>query len=100
MKAAIYARVSTKDQDNENQLIQLRQFAVSQGWELTREYCDEVSGSTSQRPQFLRMFEDASRHKFEVLLFWSLDRLSREGVLETLQHLNRLPKLFRSVMFS
>jgi len=36
------------------------------------------------------MFRDASRRKFDVLLFWALDRLSREGVLETLQHLNRL----------
>src|SRR5437016_678541 len=36
------------------------------------------------------MFEDASRRRFDVLLFWALDRLSREGVLETLQHLNRL----------
>ena len=90
MKAAIYARVSTKDQDNQNQLLQLRQFAGSQDWEVTAEYCDEVSGSTSQRPQFVKMFEDASRHRFDVLLFWSLDRLSREGVLETLQHLNRL----------
>jgi DNA invertase Pin-like site-specific DNA recombinase len=36
------------------------------------------------------MFKDASQRRFDVLLFWSLDRLSREGVLETLQHLNRL----------
>src|SRR5215471_3676395 len=36
------------------------------------------------------MFQDASQRKFDVLLFWSLDRLSREGVLETLQHLQRL----------
>lgn len=36
------------------------------------------------------MFRDATQRKFEVLLFWALDRLSREGVLETLQHLNRL----------
>src|SRR5260370_42115076 len=36
------------------------------------------------------MFKDASQRKFDVLLFWALDRLSREGVLETLQHLNRL----------
>jgi DNA invertase Pin-like site-specific DNA recombinase len=36
------------------------------------------------------MFTAASQHKFDVLLFWSLDRLSREGVLDTLQHLNRL----------
>lgn len=36
------------------------------------------------------MFEDASRRQFDLLLFWALDRLSREGVLETLQYLNRL----------
>lgn len=36
------------------------------------------------------MFEAASQRKFDLLLFWALDRLSREGVLETLQHLNRL----------
>jgi DNA invertase Pin-like site-specific DNA recombinase len=36
------------------------------------------------------MFKAASQRKFDVLLFWLLDRLSREGVLETLQHLNRL----------
>jgi DNA invertase Pin-like site-specific DNA recombinase len=36
------------------------------------------------------MFEDAAERRFDLVLFWSLDRLSREGVLETLQHLNRL----------
>ena len=36
------------------------------------------------------MFQDASQRKFDALLFWSLDRLSRQGALETLQHLNRL----------
>ena len=90
MRAAIYARVSTRDQDCQNQLHQLRQFAGTQGWALVSEYFDEVSGSTADRPQFQAMFLAASRRQFDVLLFWSLDRLSREGVLETLQHLNRL----------
>ena len=36
------------------------------------------------------MVQDASQRKFDVLLFWALDRLSREGALETLQHLQRL----------
>jgi DNA invertase Pin-like site-specific DNA recombinase len=89
---ALYARVSTKDkgQDTENQLCQLRQFAATQGWTITQEYVDRETGGTSDRAQFQAMFADASRRKFDVLLFWSLDRLSREGVLETLQHLNRL----------
>src|SRR6201987_1291373 len=90
MKVAIYARVSTTKQDNENQLGQLREFAAKQGWEIFREYVDQESGSTAERAEFQRMFGDASKRKFDVLLFWALDRLSREGVLETLQHLRRL----------
>src|ERR1035438_2791055 len=92
MKTAIYARVSTKDgrQDEENQLKQLRTFAASQGWEIVHEYVDRASGKRGDREQFQRMFAAASRREFDVLLFWSLDRLSREGVVETLNHLQRL----------
>lgn len=92
MKVAIYARVSTKDkgQDTENQSAQLREFAAKQGWSVFAEYVDHESGAKNDRAEFQRMFMDASRRKFDLLLFWSLDRLSREGVLETLQHLNRL----------
>jgi DNA invertase Pin-like site-specific DNA recombinase len=92
MKAAIYARVSTKDkgQEVENQLRQLREFAASQCWTICREFVDRETGSTDNRDEFQSMFRDASQHEFDVLLFWALDRLSREGVLETLQHLNRL----------
>ncbi len=92
MKAAIYARVSTKDrgQDVENQLAQLRAFAASQEWEIASEYIDAESGRSPQRPEFQRLFEAASRREFDIVLFWALDRFSREGALETLQHLNRL----------
>lgn len=92
MKIAIYARVSTKDrgQETENQLVQLREFATKNGWTIYREYIDRETGSSADREQFQAMFTDASRRKFDLLLFWSLDRLSREGALETLQHLNRL----------
>jgi DNA invertase Pin-like site-specific DNA recombinase len=92
MKIAIYARVSTKDkgQETENQLVQLREFAAKQGSTIFREYVDRETGSKSDREEFQAMFADASRRRFDLLLFWSLDRLSREGVFETLQHLNRL----------
>jgi DNA invertase Pin-like site-specific DNA recombinase len=92
IKVGIYSRVSTKDrgQDCENQLRQLRAFAETQGYTVIREYVDHASGKTSDREAFGEMFADASRREFDVLLFWSLDRLSREGVLETLQHLQRL----------
>jgi DNA invertase Pin-like site-specific DNA recombinase len=61
-----------------------------QGWVVVAVYADQLTVKNSDREQFQRMFQDASQRKFDVLLFWSLDRLSREGALETLQHLNRL----------
>src|SRR2546425_1540361 len=89
---AIYCRISTRDkgQDFTNQLLALREFAAKQGWIIANEYIDQQSAKDDDRPAFRQMFEDASRRKFDLVLFWSLDRLSREGVLETLQHLNRL----------
>jgi DNA invertase Pin-like site-specific DNA recombinase len=92
MNVALYARVSTRDkgQDTENQLAQLRSFAASQKWIVVHEYLDRTTGKHSDREQFQRLFEDASRRKFDLVLFWSLDRFSREGVLETLHHLQRL----------
>ena len=91
MKTAIYARVSTKDgkQDPENQLSQLRSFAASQNWTVVHEYVDKASGKRGDREQFQKMIGAASRREFDCLLFWSLDRLSREGTVETLNHLQR-----------
>lgn len=90
MNCGIYVRVSTGKQETDNQLDQLRGFARSQGWIVVAVYADQLTGKNSDREQFQKMFRDASQRKFDVLLFWSLDRLSREGALETLQHLNRL----------
>ena len=92
LRTALYARVSTKDkrQDTQNQLDQLRQFCESQGWTVVHEYVDRASGKRSDREQFQKLFEGASQRKFDVVLFWSLDRFSREGVRETLNHLERL----------
>ena len=92
MRVAIYARVSTKDkgQDTESQIRQLRDFCAKQGHEVTRQYVDRVSGKSADREEFQLMFSAASRREFDLVLFWALDRFSREGVLETLQHLQRL----------
>jgi DNA invertase Pin-like site-specific DNA recombinase len=102
MRVAIYARVSTDDkgQDPINQLAQLRDFVAKQGWKLAKEYVDRTSGKNGDRVQFQAMWKDAERHRFDCLLFWSLDRLTREGVLPTLQYLQRLGDLgikFRSL---
>jgi len=92
MNAAIYSRVSTKDrgQDTENQIRQLKEFCQTQGWTIVAEYTDQASGKRADRDAFQDMFAAASRREFDVVLFWSLDRFSREGVLATLNHLQRL----------
>jgi DNA invertase Pin-like site-specific DNA recombinase len=95
MRIAIYARVSTKDkgQEYQNQLLELRAFVArkaSEGWIVAHEYVDRASAKTAERPAFQQLFQAASRKQFDLVLFWSLDRFSREGVLETLQHLQRL----------
>ena len=94
MKIAIYARVSTKDkgQDTENQLRELRQFAEASGWTIYKEYADQASGGIrgEDRTGFAAMFDDARKKRFKLVLFWSLDRLTREGALPTLQYLNEL----------
>src|ERR1017187_1876243 len=95
LRVALYARVSTKDkgQDHANQLLELREFVerkAGEDWVLSHEYVDKMSAKTADRPAFRKMFDAASRREFDLVLFWSLDRFSREGVLETLQHLQKL----------
>lgn len=93
MKVAIYARVSTDDrgQDPRNQLLQLREFvSKQQGWEIVNEYTDRATGKNGNRPHFRAMMQDARRHKFDILLFWDLSRITREGVFKTLFYLRQL----------
>lgn len=90
MRVAIYTRVSTDRQECENQTAQLREFAAKQGWTIIHEYSDVASGGKADRDGLKQMFADASQRKFDLVLFWALDRLSREGVLETLRYLERL----------
>jgi DNA invertase Pin-like site-specific DNA recombinase len=91
-RAALYARVSTTDkgQDTANQLRQLREFCARQDWEIVAEYVDQSSGKRGDREQFQAMFAAASRRDFDTVLYWSLDRFSRQGVYETLTYLQRL----------
>lgn len=91
-KAALYARVSLKDgrQDVDNQLRLLREYAKREGLEVVTEFVDYGSGGNGNRDQFRAMFDAAAKRRFSLLLFFSLDRLSREGTLQTLQYLQRL----------
>ena len=92
MRCMIYSRVSTGDQHFENQLSQLKDYANKQGWEIVGVKTDISSGSKSakEREGLSAVFEAAHKKEFSVLLFWSLDRLSREGSRQTLQYLTML----------
>ena len=90
-RVAIYARVSTDKQDAVNQLAQLRTFAEQQGWEIVHEYIDTATGSGKKhRPQFEACMLAASQRRFDCVLFWALDRLSREGIVKTISYLEQL----------
>lgn len=90
MNIAIYNRVSTDKQDTANQSGQLHAFAAKQGWTVVKVYDDVITGGSHARPAFDQMFQDARNHEFELVLFWSLDRLSREGTEWTLRRLREL----------
>jgi DNA invertase Pin-like site-specific DNA recombinase len=95
MKVAIYARVSKNDdsQNPANQLQPLRDYAKALQGEIVEEYVDLASGgSNADRVNFLRMLEDVDKRKFDIVLIWALDRLSREGISNTLGYLDRFKR--------
>ena len=90
-RAAIYARVSTIEQNCENQLLELRRYVEARGWTGV-EFADSgVSGAKDKRPALDALIKDAKRRRFDVLVCWRLDRLGRNlrhlvTMLEELQH--------------
>ena len=92
-RAVIYSRVSTGDQTTQNQIYDLRALAQQRGLEIVKEYSDHgISGTRQRRPGLDQMMAAAVRHRFDVLLVWSCDRLARstKHFLEVLDELNRL----------
>ena len=77
LRAAIYARVSTLDQEPENQLQELRRYVQARGWTGV-EYTDRgVSGTKDRRPALDALVSDARRRKIDVVVCWRLDRMGR-----------------------
>jgi DNA invertase Pin-like site-specific DNA recombinase len=92
-RCAIYARVSTNDQTNWNQLLALRDLAERNGHEIVAEYTDHgVSGVASKKDGREKMLLDAKAKKFSVLYCVSIDRISRsvKNLLEVVEELNSL----------
>jgi putative DNA-invertase from lambdoid prophage Rac len=80
MKVAIYVRVSTKKQDETNQLPRFREMAKNRGFDIYREYSDEASAKDANRPGWKDLMADASEHRFDAILVTKLDRVMRSLV--------------------
>jgi len=84
MKAALYARVSTPGQGDEDkasipeQIARIEKYCQEKGYSVTDRYVDiGYSGAKKNRPEFQRMLADAKSSKFDVIACWKADRLSR-----------------------
>jgi DNA invertase Pin-like site-specific DNA recombinase len=78
-RVAVYARISTSNgsQSPEMQLRELREYCERRGWHIYAEYTDQVSGAKDSRPGLDRLFADASRRRFDVVVVWKFDRFAR-----------------------
>jgi DNA invertase Pin-like site-specific DNA recombinase len=91
-RAAYYLRVSTESQELQNQRAEIVPFIENRGWRLVHTYEDSMSGrkTDKDRPGFAAMLKAAHQRKFDIIVFWALDRLTREGTRATLNYLQRL----------
>lgn len=87
MKTAIYARVSTgakHHQTNENQIMLLQEFCKSKSWDICGIYTDVITGSSAleDRNGFKKLMLDIHRktNGIENVVFFALDRISRNGI--------------------
>jgi DNA invertase Pin-like site-specific DNA recombinase len=78
MRIGIYARVSTKDQSCEMQLLDLRTYCAARGFEAVREYVDVgQSGAKDSRPELNKLMDDARKRQFDAIVVWRFDRFAR-----------------------
>lgn len=91
MKAGIYSRVSGAEQNTQNQTMVLTDWASQRGFDVVRVYEEKESAwKAGHQRQLSQLKADAARHRFDVVLVWALDRLSREGALAILSLVHTL----------
>ena len=82
-RAAIYARVSDKSQDTEDktsiaeQIGEMEAYCQGKGLTITARYQEVGRGWSKKRPEFQRMLADAKKGRFDTIVCWKSDRLSR-----------------------
>jgi DNA invertase Pin-like site-specific DNA recombinase len=100
MHVALYARVSTSDQDSELQLVELRRYATARGWTVAEEFVDHgVSGSLASRPALDRLRAAARRRDVDAVVVWRFDRFSRSitDLVASLEEFRTLGVAFVSI---
>jgi len=91
MKVCIYGRVSTGEQDAENQIMVLTTWADQRGYEVVSVYQeDESAWKSGHQRELANLIADARHRGFQAVLVWALDRLSREGALAILSLVSKL----------
>lgn len=98
-RCALYARVSTADQNHQSQLLDLRALAAQRGLEIAVEYTDTISGVKASRPGLNQLMKDAHHGRFDVVVVWSFDRVARSvrHLLDTIDTLHTLGIRFVSL---
>ena len=91
MKVCIYSRVSTGQQDTTNQSVVLSEWAKQRGFEVVKVYEEEESAwKSGHQRELSNLIADARKRRFQAVLVWALDRLSREGALAILSLVQKL----------
>lgn len=99
MNVAIYARVSTSDQNNAVQIRELTDYAARRGWVVSGVYQDHLSGAKATRPGLDALMADARLRRFDCVVVWKLDRFGRSLVhcVNAIQELQGLGVRFVAV---
>jgi len=89
-KVIIYARVSTKSQDTQMQLLKLKEYAKNHNLDVVAILEDVWSGKNTGRPNYKQLLQEIHIKSFDILLIWKLDRLSRslKDLIELWERLN------------
>ncbi len=100
MKIAIYARVSTKDQQTIPMQVQdLKEYARLRKWDVVRVFEEKKSGASARRPQYSELLHEARKRKFDGVLVWKIDRWGRNSrdIINSLHELDGLGVSFISL---
>lgn len=99
MRAALYARISTYDQQTLSmQMKILREFVTNRGWTIEMEK-EETASGVKKRDKKEVILQAAKRREIDVIVVWKLDRWGRSlaGLINELQDLNELNVGFVSI---